>query len=256
MSAQLLHGDCLDLLKTLPAGSVDMVLADLPYGTTACKWDSVIPFEPLWAELNRVTKPNAAMCMFGSEPFSSALRMSNLENFRYDWVWQKDKASNFLFANKQPAKVTEYISTFYRKQPKYFSQKTVNPKGPSKRHLGKNSDNTVLAKELMANMPSKRVTGRHYEPDKLLGKNLVYFARESACGVKTQHPTQKPIALLEHLIRAYTNEGDTVLDPTMGSGSTGVACKNLNRKFIGIEKDNKYFQIAERRILNPAEVAI
>lgn len=250
----LLLGDCLERMKEIPAGSVDMVLTDPPYGTTDCKWDSILEFEPMWEQLERVTKESAAVCLFANEPFASKQRLSNLKNYRYDWVWQKDKASNFLFANKQPAKVTEYCSVFYTRQPKYYSQKTVNPKGPSRRHLSKASPQSAGAKELMHNMPAfgggLGTAGKTYEPDKLLGKNLVYFAREQK---NKFHPTQKPVALLEHLIRAYTDPGETVLDFTMGSGSTGVACMNTVRKFIGIEKDEKYFGIAKKRIAEAGE---
>lgn len=243
----LMKGDCLERMKEIPDKSVDMVLTDPPYGTTACKWDSVIPFDKMWVELRRIVKnENSAILLFGTEPFSSHLRLSNLKMFKYDWIWQKDKASNFLNANNQPAKVTEICSVFYSKQPKYFSQKVINPKGPSRRHLGKKCINTESARLTSANLEIQG-PGKHYEPDKLLGKNLVYFAREQR---NKFHPTQKPVALLEHLIKAYTTEGETVLDFTMGSGSTGVACKNLNRKFIGIERDDKYFEIAKARIEN------
>ena len=242
----LWQGDCLELMKNIPDGSVDLVLTDPPYGTTACKWDSVIPFEPMWEQLNRIIKPNGAICLFGSEPFSSALRMSNIKNYRYDWYWQKDKGSNFLFGNKQPMKVIETISVFYQKQPFYNSQKTINPNGESTRHLYfEKSKNTDKSKQLMKNMPEKPKAGKNYEPDKLLAKQIIYFAREQR---NKLHPTQKPVALLEYLIRTYTNEGETVLDFTMGSGSTGVACVNTNRRFIGIELDEGYFNIAKERI--------
>jgi DNA modification methylase len=242
----LMKGDCLERMKEIPDKSVDMVLTDPPYGTTDAKWDLIIDPLAMWRELKRITKDNAAILLFGVEPFMSKIRMSNLKDYRYDWVWQKDKASNFLFANKQPGKVTEYCATFYRKQPQYNSQKTINPKGPSRRHLAANNgQGHALSTHLMKNKPHHRAVGKSYEPDKLLGKNLIYFAREQRSKL---HPTQKPIALMEHLIRAYTREGETVLDFTMGSGSTGVACKNLNRNFIGIERDEKYFEIAKERI--------
>jgi DNA modification methylase len=243
----IILGDCLDKMKDIPSGSVDLILCDLPYGTTKCKWDVVIPFEPLWEQYWRIAKQNAAIVLFGAEPFSSHLRLSCIKYYRYDWVWQKDKASNFLFANKQPAKVTEYVSVFYRSQPSYHSQKTMNPRGIDKRHLY-GGTNTEMAIEQLPNMPRKRMSGKSYEPDKLLGKNLVYFARDSISKRGRFHPTQKPVALLSHLIRAYTNEGELVLDNCMGSGSTGVAAVQTGRRFIGIEKDPSYFAIAKSRI--------
>lgn len=246
---QLLLGDCLEQLKTLPDNSVDLVLTDPPYATTDAAWDKMLDFSKVWVELDRVCKSNTAVLLFGIEPFMSKVRISNLKNYRYDWIWQKDKASNFLFANKQPAKVTEYCAVFYKKQPKYYSQKTINPNGPSKRHLSKASPQSDGAKVLMKNMPAfgggLGTTGRDYEPDKLLGKNLIYFAREQK---NKFHPTQKPVSLCEHLIKAYTDPNDVVLDFTMGSGSTGVAAKNLGRSFIGIERDESYFAIAKKRI--------
>jgi site-specific DNA-methyltransferase (adenine-specific) len=244
----LIHGDCLEKMKDIPDNSIDLVLTDPPYGTTKCKWDTVISFELMWKEIKRVTKDNGAICLFGSEPFSSALRMSNVKMYKYDWVWQKDKASNFMQANKRPANVTEVCSVFYKKPPAYKSQKTINPKGVSRRHLAKPTTPTEGGRKTSANVKAaggRGTSSPSYEPDKLLGKNLIYFAREQRGKL---HPTQKPISLLEHLVRAYTLESETVLDFTMGSGSTGVACKNLKRKFIGIEKDLKYFEISKERI--------
>jgi DNA modification methylase len=250
---ELIQGDCLEKMKDIPDGSIDMILCDLPYGTTACKWDTVIPFEPLWEQYNRVAKPNGCIALFGNEPFSSALRLSNLSAYRYDWYWQKDKAANFLFGNKMPLKVIEVISVFYSALPTYNPQKEINPKGVSKRHLSPNpSKISKNVKEVMGDSwketemdETQNYHGKHYEADKLLPKQLVYFSREQRGKV---HPTQKPVALVEYLIKTYTNEGDLVLDNCMGSGTTGVACKNLNRNFIGIELDAEYFKIAEKRI--------
>ena len=242
----LRNGDCLELMKNIPDGSVDLVLTDPPYGTTDCKWDCVIPFEPMWEQLNRIIKPNGAILLFGNEPFSSSLRMSNIEHYRYDWYWEKDKGSNFLFGNKQPMKVIENVSVFYKKQPTYHSQKTINPNGTNKSHLYYDKrKNTNMSKEIMKNMPDKSKIGKNYEPDKLLAKQIIYFAREQR---NRLHPTQKPVSLLEYLIRTYTNEGETVLDFTMGSGSTGIACINTGRNFIGIELDENYFNVAKQRI--------
>ena len=244
---ELIQGDCLEKMKDIPDKSIDFILCDLPYGTTKCKWDVVIPFDKLWEQYNRIAKPNSCIALFGNEPFSSALRLSNLPAYRYDWYWQKDKAANFLFGNKMPLKVIEIISVFYNSQPTYNPQKEINPKGISKRHLsfGKGVGNSDRAKSIMPNMPGMPKKGKDYEPDKLLPKQLIYFSREQRNKV---HPTQKPVALLEYLIKTYTNEKETVLDNCMGSGSTGVACKNLNRNFIGIELDEKYFNIAKDRI--------
>jgi site-specific DNA-methyltransferase (adenine-specific) len=246
-------GDCLEVMKQIPAASVDLILCDLPYGSTKCKWDTVIPFVPLWEQYSRVIKESGAILLFGNEPFSSLLRTSNVSKFRYDWYWQKDKAANFLFGNKMPLKIVEIVSVFYEKQPTYNPQKEVNPKGPSKRHLSKNpSKITNNVREVMGESwketpldKTENYHGANYEPDKLLPKQLIYFSREQRGKV---HPTQKPVALMEYLIRTYTNEGETVLDNCMGSGTTGVACVNLGRAFVGIEKDEKYFEIAKCRI--------
>jgi DNA modification methylase len=250
---ELIQGDCLEKMKDIPDGSIDVVLCDLPYGTTKCKWDVVIPFDKLWKQYNRVAKPNGCIALFGNEPFSSALRLSNLFAYRYDWYWQKDKAANFLFGNKMPLKVIEVISVFYSALPTYNPQKEINPKGVSKRHLSPNpSKISKNVKEVMGDSwketqmdETQNYHGKNYEADKLLPKQLIYFSREQRGKV---HPTQKPVALMEYLIKTYTNEGDTVLDNCMGSGTTGVACKNLNRNFIGIELDSEYFKIAEKRI--------
>ena len=242
---ELWQGDCLELMKNIPDGSVDLVLTDPPYGTTACKWDTIIPFEPMWEQLNRIIKPNGAICLFGSEPFSSALRMSNIKHFKYDWYWNKSKSGNFMNANKQPHKKVEVISVFYKKQPTYNPQKIKNPKGIEKRML---TENKSRQKKVFVGQvsTSKEITqaGKYYEADKLLPSCVIKFNNEN----KPIHPTQKPIALLEYLIRTYTNYGETVLDFTMGSGSTGVACVNTGRKFIGIELEKQYLYIAEKRI--------
>ncbi len=245
---KLLHGDCLEQLKKLEAESVDMVLADLPYGTTACKWDNIIPFEPLWAELHRVCKPNAAMCMFGSEPFSSALRMSNIKRFKYDWIWKKSNPSNVALANKQPMKYHETISIFcYGKIP-YFKQ-MIPRNSPRISQAQKTGYVFTQAGSEQTALPVFRNPASKYSAD-LKNPSSVIEVPSLRPNAKefVKHPTQKPVALLEYLIKTYTEEGQTVLDPTMGSGSTGVACANLNRKFIGIEMDADYFAIAKRRI--------
>jgi site-specific DNA-methyltransferase (adenine-specific) len=229
----LLLGDCLELMKDIPDKSIDLVLTDPPYGTTACKWDSVIPFEPMWAELKRVRKDNAAICLFGSEPFSSSLRFSNRDEYRYCWTWKKQRAGGFPMANKRPLKNIELISVFSFKQSKYYPQGLVDCLIDQRRKS-----------KLCAFVKSIKNHGGIQTKTNYPKMLLEGFKQD----FKTVHPTQKPVALLEYLIKTYTLEGNTVLDFTMGSGSTGVACKNLGRKFIGIEKDENYFKIAEKRI--------
>jgi site-specific DNA-methyltransferase (adenine-specific) len=251
----LMQGDCLERMKEIESGSVDMVLADPPYGTTACKWDSIIPLEPMWEQLKRVIKPNGAIVLMSGQPFTAILTCSNLKMYRYDWIWEKDKGANWMFGNKQPLKVHEFASVFYSKQPDYLPQKTPNPKGESKRHLSKNPCKiTAHVKNIMGECWSEtemnatlNYHGKDYEPKMLLPRSIQKFSRDAKGKV---HPTQKPVALMEYLIKTYTNEGETVLDFTMGSGTTGVAAKNLNRKFIGIELDEGYFNIAKDRINN------
>ena len=233
----LYQGDCLEIMdKLIEEGiKVDMILTDPPYGTTACKWDSIIPFEPMWKQLNRIIKPNGAICLFGSEPFSSALRMSNIKNFKYDWIWNKKKGGNPLLSKIQPIKITENISVFGKNKVNYYPIMTERDKPKSRgKNMGKKSETTN-------NVWVENKTYTHLYP-----KNIIEFSNASQKG--KLHPTQKPIALLEYLIKTYTNEGETVLDFTMGSGSTGVACINTNRNFIGIELDENYFKIAKERI--------
>lgn len=242
---KLMFGDCLERMKEIPDGSVDLILTDPPYGTTACKWDSVIPFEPMWAELKRIIKPNGAIVLFGSEPFSSKLRCSNLGMFKYDWIWNKTYGTNFQLANKQPMKAHENISVFYNKQPSYYPIKTKRDKmidtGGWKQDK-RNGDHK--------NFNSKQVVRKVYD-EKFPISVIEYNPAIGECNnTKKMHPTQKPVSLLEYLIKTYTNENETVLDFTMGSGSTGVACLNTNRKFIGIEMDAKYYEIAFDRLNN------
>ena len=232
---QLLHGDCLELMKTIPDKSIDMVLSDIPYGTTACKWDVVIPFEPMWEQLKRITKDNGAICLFGSEPFSSHLRLSNLKMFKYDWIYQKSPAVGFLNCKKKPLNQHEIISVFNAKN--YYPQLQDKPK--------ENIKPTNIKPRLTDSYGKFNAGDTRTIPiDKSYPKSVIKFNRDR----QKFHPTQKPVALMEYLIKTYSNEGETVLDFTMGSGTTGVACKNLNRKFIGIEKDDKYFEIAKQRI--------
>ena len=233
VGARLIHGDCLEAMQGIPDGSVDMVCTDPPYGTTACKWDSVIPFEPMWAQLKRITKPNGAIVLTASQPFTSALVMSNVKMFKYSWVWEKPKASGFLNARKRPLKSFEDIAVFSCGQPNYFPQGLVPVSVNSAR------------KNKAGNGNFSKVSSKPYiQKEGNFPKNVIRFQHETS----PVHPTQKPVALMEYLIRTYTNEGETVLDFTMGSGTTGVACKNLGRQFIGIEQSAEYFAIASKRI--------
>ena len=233
----LKQGDCLEVMKEIPSGSVDAIITDPPYGTTACKWDSVIPFEPMWEQLNRIIKPNGAIVLFGSEPFSSALRMSNIKNYKYDWVWNKDRPSGHLNAKKQPMRDIENISVFYKKQCTYNPLMTIGKKSNS---IGK-AINDITCKNNSLYGDFKRV---NREGNEKYPRQILKYSRPHP----PIHPTQKPVALMEYLIKTYTNENQTVLDFTMGSGTTGVAAKNLNRNFIGIENDANYFEIAKDRI--------
>ena len=241
--AQLFKGDCLEVMKSIADGSIDAIITDPPYGTTACKWDSVIDFDLMWKQLNRIIKPNGAIVLFGSEPFSSALRMSNIKNYKYDWKWIKNRYGNFILASCQPIKEQEDIivfslggaSTTSKIKMQYNPQFTGPQKNNSQVHseiknsLGKSKIGYEFKRNINKGAFPKNILKFNFDKDRL-------------------HPTQKPIALMEYLIKTYTNESETVLDFTMGSGSTGVAAKNLNRKFIGIEQDEKYFNIAEQRI--------
>ena len=223
-------------MKTMPDGSVDAIITDPPYGTTACKWDSVIDFDLMWEQLNRIIKPNGAIVLFGSEPFSSALRMSNIKNYKYDWVWNKKLAGNAILAKHQPLKIHELIHIFSSKgRANYIPQKT---KGKLRKKM---FNKTIQPTTLKKVSEAKETFNNLYYP-----KSIQDFSMANRRG--RVHPTQKPVLLMEYLIKTYTNENETVLDFTMGSGTTGVAAKNLNRKFIGIEQDEKYFKIAEERI--------
>ena len=228
-------GDCLELMVQIPDRSVDMVLCDLPYGTTACKWDTVIPFEPLWAEYKRIIKKNGAIVLFGSEPFSSHLRLSNLDWFKYDWIWDKKKSGNPLLSKVQPLKTFETVSVFGECRVNYYPIMVERDKPKSR---GKNKGTTS---DTTNNAFTEDKVYTHFYP-----KAIIEFSNASQ--QDRFHPTQKPVALCEYLIKTYTNEGETVLDNTMGSGTTGVAAVNTGRNFIGIERDDKYFAIAKQRI--------
>lgn len=247
---KLYKGDCLDVMKTIPEKSIDAIITDPPYGTTQCKWDSVIPFEPMWEQLNRVIKPNGAIVLFGSEPFSSALRMSNIKNYRYDWIWHKNMGGGFALANKMPLKRHEIISVFYKKQPTYNPQMQDYSESTKKRFKNGQKINIDKQKEKSTGQIIN-IKRTDYKIDYNKGTyptSVKFFKRPHIANGNSLHPTQKPIDLLEYLIKTYTNENETVLDFTMGSGSTGVACINTNRDFIGIEMDDNYFNIAKKRI--------
>jgi site-specific DNA-methyltransferase (adenine-specific) len=237
----LMQGDCLERMKEIQSGSVDMILADVPYGTTACKWDSIIPLEPMWEQLKRVIKPNGAIVMTASQPFTSVLVCSNLKWFRYQWVWEKSKASNFLLARKQPLKAHEDVLVFSESAPAYYPQKTKGDPfaGAGRAKKGSNSD-------VVNNVPNP--TFRNDNSGDRFPRSVQYFKTAESEKTGALHPTQKPVALMEYLIKTYTNEGETVMDFTCGSGTTGVACANTGRKFIGIELDLGYFNIALDRI--------
>jgi DNA modification methylase len=228
------QGDCLELMKDIPDGSVDMILADLPYGTTACKWDSVIPFEPLWAHYKRIIKDNGAIVLFGSEPFSSYLRISNIKQYKYDWIWNKRKSGNIFLAKYQPMKTHEIISVFNSKI--FYPIKTPRDKIKQSKNYG----------------TGEAIGGDKSKEDKLYiytDKNPISILDFSNASQKGKfHPTQKPVALFEYLIKTYTNEGDLVLDNVAGSGTTGVACQNLNRNFILMEQEPEYVEIIKQRL--------
>ena len=242
----LMQGDCLERMKEIPSGSVDMILADPPYGTTACKWDLIIPLEPMWEQLKRIIKPNGAIVMTASQPFTSILGASNIGMLRYSWVWVKGRPTNFPNAKKMPLKGFEDVLVFYYNQPTYNPQdivkvdKIVKNAGTKTRKgsVKINGDRTSVHNDLTKSLLYKQEFTNY-------PRGIVKFTQDS----KSLHPTQKPVALMEYLIKTYTNEGETVLDFTAGSFTTGVACVNLNRKFIGIEKDDQYFEVGTNRVL-------
>ena len=226
-----MQGDCLERMKEIPDGSVDMILTDPPYGTTACKWDSIIPLEPMWEQLKRIIKPNGAIVMTASQPFTTTLISSNMKMFKYCWVWHKSLKVGFQNANRRPLKNHEDIVV--------FNTKTYMPQGLEV--YGKENKRGSVG-EFSATVNAQKYTQKY--------TNYPCSVLKINSQSKTVHPTQKPVSLMEYLIKTYTNEAETVLDFTMGSGSTGVAAKNLNRKFIGIELDETYFNIASDRIKN------
>ena len=234
----LYKGDCLEIMdKFIEQGiKVDAIITDPPYGTTACKWDSVIPFYAMWERLNKLIKPNGAIVLFGSQPFTSALIMSNPKMYKYTWVWEKSKATGFLNAKKRPLVAHEDIVVFCKGTPVYYPQMTEG-----------NAYNKGVRKKQTENDVYGSYEQVEVKSDGLRYPRSVQYFRTAECENQI-HPTQKPLELMEYLIKTYTNENEIVLDFTMGSGTTGVACVNTNRKFIGIELDDNYFDIAKNRI--------
>lgn len=240
----LILGDCIKEMGKIKTSSIDMVLVDPPYGKTSCKWDSIIPIDEMWGELKRIVKPSAAIVVMASQPFASMLISSNIKMFKYEIIWKKNKVTGFLNAKKQPLRNHENILVFYRKQCKYFPQKTYGHK-PVNSYTKHSSDGTTVGKT-KSGISGGGQTSRY--PTSVKEFNVVNQDGTNDGG--NFHPSQKPIALMEYLIKTYTEEGDVVLDFTMGSGTTGVACKKTKRKFIGIENDQKFYTIAKERIQN------
>ena len=245
-SQELYRGDCLVEMNKIADKSVDAIICDLPYGTTSCSWDVIIPFELLWAQYNRVIKDNGAIALFASQPFTTDLINSNRGDFKYLWYWYKNLPSGISLAKYQPMRVVEDIAMFYKKQPTYNKQDTPTiisdrmVKSGAKNGSGNNNSNHFPSMKQVANIMTENVSPR----------NVLEFKGVPNAGGHKLHPTQKPLSLLEYLVKTFTNEGEVVLDNCMGSGTTGVACKKTGRHFIGIEKDEKYFDIAVARINN------
>jgi len=237
MINKIIHGDCLEIMKDIPDKSIDMILCDLPYGTTACTWDTIIPFEPLWALYKRIIKDNGAIVLTASQPFTSALVMSNVKMYRHQWVWNKNNSAGFALAKIRPFAICEDVMVFGRNKVNYYPQMEVRG-APRLKGGYSTSENYGV-------VPSKSKSNIYYP------KNLINISTASQIG--KIHPTQKPVALFEYLIRTYTNECDKVLDNCIGSGTTAVACINTNRNFVGIEKEKKYIDIANNRIKDALE---
>ena len=245
-------GDCLEVMKSIPDGSIDAIITDPPYGTTACKWDSVIDFDLMWEQLNRIIKPNGAIVLFAQQPFSSVLLVSNVKKFRHRFLWEKDKCANFMVAKAQPLKYTEDILVFCNVG--FLKNQFKKPTGTYNPQMRDGKGNDRDLKKIVDKSKNLDDINKRENPTKLKLSNNSAKQRfpKDVLNITTQHkrvhPTQKPIALMEYLIKTYTNESETVLDFTMGSGSTGVAAKNTNRNFIGIEQDENYFNISKERI--------
>ena len=243
MNYKLYQGDCLEVMETLPNHSIDLILTDPPYGTTACNWDSIIPFNRMWEKLTKLRKEKTAIVLFGAEPFSSYLRISNIKEYKYDWIWEKERPTNIFTMKYSPGKVHEIISVFYKHNYYPIMEKSKQPNNNNKYLNKSQSDemNTVLTIGAVTKISDE------YNPKQRYPRSILYFSRGTRRNKKL-HPTQKPVKLMEYLIKTYTKENYSVLDFTMGSGTTGVAAIKLNRSFIGIELDKEYYEIAKQRI--------
>lgn len=239
MKQEILHGDCLEVMKHIPDGSINAIICDLPYGTTACSWDIIIPFDKLWEQYDRVCKKNAAIVLFGQEPFTSVMRMSNISNWKYDWYWEKERITNIAQVKKRAGKTVETISVFYKKQCTYNPQ-MIKYDGPLRTNKVKDGKMGKLTDSSEKKVFEYNDTGLRYPTQ------VLKFQRD--CLKSNLHPTQKPLLLCEYLIKTYSNEGDLVLDNSCGSGTTLLAAKNLNRQFIGIEKEKEYYDICLERL--------
>lgn len=232
-SIRLFHGDCLVGMSRVETGSVDLVLCDLPYGTTNCAWDSVIPFEPLWEQYQRIVKPRGALVLFAAQPFTTALINSARKLFRYDLVWEKTSPAGFANSHKQPLRSHEQILVFYKRQPTYNPQGLVKLEKP------------IVRRGSRGGSVYRSMSGESVQQYTNYPRSVLHYPNRAE---RRYHPTQKPVALLEYLIRTYTNQGEMVMDNCMGSGSTGIACLNTERRFVGFEQDAAYFEIARQRI--------
>ena len=236
MTTELIHADCMDAMQHIASGSVDMVCADVPYGTTKCSWDSVLDLGLMWSHLNRITKPSAAIVLFSAQPYTSVLVSSNIRHWRTEWIWEKGNATGFLNAKKQPLRAHENILVFYRVMPTYNPQFTDG-------HPRKTSRRKAVNSEVYGDA----VTLTEYDSTRRYPRDVQFFSSDKQ--KSRYHPTQKPVGLVRYLVETYSNPGDVVLDFTMGSGTTGVACREVGRRFIGIEKELKYVEVARQRIL-------
>ena len=246
-----MQGDCLELMKSVPDGSVDMILCDLPYGTTACKWDTIIPFEPLWEQYERIIKDNGAIVLTASQPFASALVMSNPKSYRHSWYWNKITGSNPMTAKYKPMPVVEEVLVFSKKTVSYMPiMVDADPKNMRKRDGVYKNSKGIIGENITFKSSKTHDESRRYP------KNLLTYSNRKGelHNVNRLHPTQKPVTLFEYLIKTYTNEGETILDNCMGSGTTAIACMNTNRNYIGFEMDETYFNLANKRIQERKEV--
>lgn len=238
------NNDCFEIMKTIPDRFIDLIICDPPYGTTPLNWDTIIDFNELWNSFYRIMKPTTPVLFFGQEPFASKVRLSNLKDYKYDWYWEKERLTNVFQVKRRPGKNVENIMVFYKEQCVYKPQKTERI---GKSHSNKVGDEAKMAVTLCGNKSNIKPSN-YIDDGTRYPKQTLKINRD--CPIKRLHPTQKPVELLEYFIKTYTNENAIILDPTMGSGSTGVACLNLNVKFIGIEKDKTYFEIAKNRLEN------